>query len=69
MEAFSALLIFCAENLPVTDESPSPLDVFLVLTKANRWMNRRVADDLRRHDAHCNVIVMLSAISFVPELI
>ena len=40
---------------PVTRD----LDVSLILAKASSWINRRVAGDLRRYDAHCDVIVML----------
>ena len=33
-------------------------DVALMLMRANCWINRRVAGDLRRYDAHCDAIVM-----------
>ena len=43
METFSAVLAICAGNSPVTDEFPA---------------NNGEAGDLRRHNAHCDIIVM-----------
>ena len=58
MEAFSALLAFCAGNSPVTGEflvqrpvTPS-FDVFFDLCLNKRLINTRGAVDLRRHGAH-----------------
>ena len=61
METFSALLALCAGNSPVPAEFPSQrpvtrsFDVFFDLR-----LNKRLseADDLRRHRAHDDVIVM-----------
>ena len=67
METFSALLAICAGNSPVAGEFPakasdanSPqrpvtrsFDVFFDLR-----LNIRLISDLRRHCAHCDVIVM-----------
>ena len=48
METFSALLPICAGNSPVPDEFP-----------AQRPVNNGKAGDLKRHRAHCDVIVMM----------
>ena len=64
METFSALLTICAENSPVPGEFPTQrpvtrsFDVFFDLRPNNGWVNNREAGDLRRHQAHCDVIVM-----------
>ena len=64
MEAFSALLVLCAGNSPVTVEFPSQrpvkrsFDVFVDLRLNNGWVNNRDAGDLRRLRAHYDVIVM-----------
>ena len=64
METFSALLAICAGNSPVTSEFPAQrpvtrsFDVFFGLCLNNGWVNNREAGDLRRHRAHCDVIVM-----------
>ena len=60
METFSALLVLCEGNSPVTGELPSQrpvtlsFDVFFNCT----WTNNHEAGDLRRHRAHYDVIVM-----------
>ena len=62
METFSALLVLCVGNSPVTGEFPAQFpvtesfDVFCVWI--NGWVNNREAGDLRRHRAHYDVIVM-----------
>ena len=64
MEAFSALLALCDGNPPVNDGFPSQMpltrsfEFSLICTWTNGWAYSRDADDLRRHDAHCDVIVM-----------
>ena len=63
METFSALLALCAGNSPVTGEFPSQMpvtksfDVFFDL-RLNKRLSNREAVDLRRHRAHCDVVVM-----------
>ena len=58
METFSALLVFCAGNSPVTGEYPTQrpatrsFDVFFDLRPNNGWVNNREAGDLRRHRVH-----------------
>ena len=58
METFSALLVLCAGNWPVTGEIPSQMpetrtfDVFFDLRLNKRLVNNRKAGDLRRHRAH-----------------
>ena len=65
METFSALLAFCAGNSPVTGEFPAQrpvtrsFDVSLICAWINGWANSHMACDLRRHPAHCDVIVMV----------
>ena len=64
METFSALLVLCAGNSPVTGEFPTQrpvtrsFAVSLIFVWINAWVNSREAGDLRRHCAHYNVIVM-----------
>ena len=60
METFSALLALCVGNSPVTGEFPSQrpvtqsFDVFLGLC-----MNKQlIANDLKHHRAHYDIIVM-----------
>ena len=66
MEKFSALLVLCAGNSPVTGEFPSQrpvtlsFDVFFDLRQNYDWVNNREAGDLRRHHTHCDVIVIHS---------
>ena len=64
MEAFSALLVLCAANSPVTGEFPSQrpvtrsFDVFFDL-RLNKLLSKQSwAGDLRRHRAHYDVTVM-----------
>ena len=66
METFSALMVLCAGNWPVTGEFPAQmpvkrsLDVFFDLRLSKRLSeNNREAGDLRRHRAHYDAIVML----------
>ena len=64
METFSALLAICAENSPVPGEFPTQrpvtrsFDITLICARIKGWVNNRKAGDLRRHQAHCDVIVM-----------
>ena len=64
MEAFSALLAFCAGNSPVPVNSPHKgqwrraFMFSLIWTSTNGSVNNREAGDLRRHRAHYDVIVM-----------
>ena len=64
METFSALLAFCAGNSPVPVNFPhkgqwrGALMFSLICARTNRWINNREAGDLRRHQAHYDVIVM-----------
>ena len=66
MEIFSALLVICAGNSPVSNEFPAQrpvarsFDVFfdLRLNKRSTWVNNRDAGDLGHHRAHYVVIVM-----------
>ena len=69
METFSALLVLCAENSPVTMNSPhnsSDGELWCLLWSVphdcllNRlgWVNNREAGDLRHHRAHYDIIVM-----------
>ena len=63
METFSALLALCARNSLVTGEFPSQRPVtrsFDVLIDLS-WVNNRDTGDLRRHWAHYDVIVMITA--------
>ena len=66
METFSALLVICAGNSPVTGEFPAQrpvtrsLDIFSICVWINGWVNKREAGDLRRHRAHYDAIVMIS---------
>ena len=64
METFSALLAFCVGNSPVTGEFPAQRPVTralmfsLIWACTNSWANNGDAGDLRRHDAHYDVIVI-----------
>ena len=64
MKTFSALLVICAGNSPVTSEFPAQkpvtrsFDVFFDLRLNNSWVNNREAGDLRRYYAHYVVIIM-----------
>ena len=65
METFSAVLALCAGNSPVTGEFPTQrsvtrsLYVSLICASINSWVNNLRAGDLRRHQAHYDVIVMI----------
>ena len=65
METFSALLAFCAGNSPVHGEFPiqrpvtRSFDVFFDLRWIRSWVNNREAGDLRRQQAHYDVIDMI----------
>ena len=65
METFSALLVLCAGNSPVTGDFPSErsvtrnFGVFFDL-RLNK-VNNRDAGDLKRHHAHYDVAVMETA--------
>ena len=64
MEIFSALLVLCAGNSPVTGEKPlqKPVtricDVFFDLAMNKQLVNNRDAGYLRRHCAHSDVTLM-----------
>ena len=64
METFSALLVICAGNSPVTGEFPAQMpvtrifDVFFDLRLNEGWVNNREAGDLRRRRAHYDVTLM-----------
>ena len=66
METFSALLAICAGNSPVPGEFPTQrpvtrsFDVFFIYARINGWVNNGKADELRRHRAHYDVIVMIN---------
>ena len=66
METLSALLALCAGNSSVTGEFPTQrpvtgsFDAFLICAQINGLVNNRGAGDLKRHDAHYDVIVMVS---------
>ena len=63
-DTYSALLAFYAGNSPVTGESPhkgrwrGALMFSLICAWRNGWVNNREAGDMRRHQAHYDVIVM-----------
>ena len=64
METFSALLAICAGNSPVSGEFPAQRPVTrsfsLICVWINGWVNNaETGDDLRRHRAHYDVIVMM----------
>ena len=59
METFSALLVLCVGNSPVTGEFPPQRPVTRSCNWINGWANNREAGDLRRHRAHSDVIVMI----------
>ena len=64
METFSALLALCAGNSPVPGEFPHKgqwrraLMFSLIYVWINGWVNNHEAGDLRRNQAHYDVIVM-----------
>ena len=64
METFSALLALCVGNSRATVEFPAQrpmtrsFDVFCDFRLNKRLSNNHEAGDLRRHHAHCDVIVM-----------
>ena len=67
MGTFSALLVICAGNSPVTGEFPAQrpgtqsFDVFFICARINNWVNNREVGDLRRHRTHYDGTVMLRA--------
>ena len=64
METFSALLVLCAGNSPVTSPHKGQwrgaLMFSLTCAWINDWVNNREAGDWRRHSAHYDVTAMLS---------
>ena len=64
MESFSALLVICAGNSPVSGEFPAQrpvtqsFDVSLISARINGWVNNREAGDFRRIRPHYDVTVM-----------
>ena len=66
MKTFSALLTLCAGNSPVTAQKGQWHGAWmfsLVCAWINGWVNSDEADDLRRHGAHYDVIVMTQAVA------
>ena len=62
METFSALLALCAGNSPVPPHKGQwrgALMFSLICVWINGWVNNREAGDLRRNQAHYDVIVMI----------
>ena len=59
METFSALLAFCARNLPHKVQWPGVLMFSLIRARVNGWVNNVKAGDLRCHSAHYDVTVMM----------
>ena len=59
METFTALLVLCSRNSPVTRS----FDVFFDLRWINVWVYNREAGELRRHRAHYDVIVICTRIT------
>ena len=55
--------VWIIHQSPVNSPQKGPVtrsfDVPLMLARANSWVKRRVAGGLRRHDSHCDVIVMI----------
>ena len=74
METFSALQALCAGNSPVPGEFlhkgqwRGALMFSLICARKNGWVNNRDAGDLRRHSAHCDVIVMFLGEITVAEV-
>ena len=60
METFSASAALCAGNSPAPHKGQRrwALIFSLICAWTNGWVNNRDAVDLRRHCAHCDVIVM-----------
>ena len=64
METFSALLVLCAGihrsqvNSPHKGQWRGALMFSLICAWISGWVNNREAGDLRRHRAHCDVILM-----------
>ena len=59
METCSALLAFCVGNSPGTKgQWRGTLMLTLSCARIKGWINNREAGDLRRHSAHCDVIVV-----------
>ena len=58
METFSAFLAICAWNSPHKGQRHRALMFSLISSWINGWVNNGEAGDLRRHQAHCDVIVM-----------
>ena len=78
METFSALLVICAGNSPVTAEFPAhkgqwlgALMLSLICAWINGCVNNREAGDSRHHRAYYDVTVMSAAIAYEkkPQLI
>ena len=76
METFSALLILCVGNSPVTGEFLAQRPVTwralmfcLICARINGWVNNREAGDFRRHLAHYDVTDNLSKKSQLEHLI
>ena len=65
VETFSALLVLCEDNSPVTREFPTKardavLRCFLwAALWIDGWVNNHEGGDLRRHHAHYDVMVMM----------
>ena len=66
IDTFSALLALCERNPPVDSnhkgQGRGALMLTLICAWTNGWVKDRNAGDLRRHRAHCDVIVKLGEI-------
>ena len=58
METFSVLLGLCEGNHRSPVDSPHKRPVFFYVSLNERLNKQSTAGDLRRHDGHCDVIVM-----------
>ena len=55
---FAAVTLRSPVNSPHKGQWHGALMFSLICARINGWVNNREADDLRRHQAHCDVIVM-----------
>ena len=73
METCSTLLALCEGNSPVTGEFPSQrasnagFDVFFDVSLNKQLHKQLRAGDLRRHDGHCDVTVMIMLIGGIGK--
>ena len=59
METLSALRTFCQRNPPVDSPHKGSPKQTLMFSLMFKLLNKPSSYDLRRHDAHCDVIVMV----------